>query len=101
VIEIRNQLYEAPEGTKPTRLVASALLVDGYIWTGKRHFQLIRQVRADTKKKVVRDHQGFWTDDGRFVSRKAGLAIAISEGQIEGKQDLINPAVLTSEDLWE
>lgn len=99
MLEFRNVKYEAPEGTRPTRLVASAVLVNGYVWVGKRHSTLIQQVAEDTDGYVRQDQQGFWTDDNRFVMRKAGMAVALQHGQVK-REDLINKSVLTSEDLW-
>jgi len=98
-IEHRNVLYEEPKDVVSTKLVAAAILVDGYIWTGKRHCTLIQQASADKKVYVPQKCQGFWTDVGKYVSRKEGLAIALWNNQIK-KEDLINPRVLTSEDLW-
>ena len=65
----------------------------------RRHFELIQQVILDGGEKVLRDQQGFWTDDNRFVMRPAALTVAIRNGQITEDQ-LINKGVLTSEDLW-
>ena len=99
MIEKRNEIYADPAGGRPTRLVASAVLQDGRIWVGKRHFELIRQIKEDGGKPVRQDQQGFWTDDCRFVMRKAALSFAIGCGQIK-EDDLVNKCILTSEDLW-
>jgi hypothetical protein len=91
----RNEVYVEPT-TRPTRLVWSAVLQDGKIWTGKRHGLIIPIVFGDTGKRVNQDQQGFLTDDGWFVSRKAGEQIAWESGQIP--KDF--KGTLLSEDLW-
>ena len=99
MIELRNIVYNAPQGkSRPTSLVASAVLVDGKVWTGKRHHTLIQQVAEDTDGYVRQDQQGFWTDDNRFVMRLAAKTVAIRNGQI--KESDMKSKTLTSEDLW-
>jgi len=44
--------------------------------------------------------QGFTTDTGEFLDRKAAFLHAVACGQLRGAEDLIAPSVLTSEDLW-
>lgn len=98
MIELRNEKYIDPEGTRPTKLVAAAILQDGRIWTGARHGNLIPQVIEDGGTRVTQDQQGFLTDDNRFVRRAAGMAIAIRYGQVVQGKTISRD--LTSEDLW-
>jgi len=87
-------------GTKPGKFVAAAVLRDDVVWTGNRHCDIIHEmVRERCKLPIRGDEQGFWTDDGWYVRRKAALGLAIEHGQVKEK-DLINKGVLTSEDLW-
>jgi hypothetical protein len=44
--------------------------------------------------------QGFLTDTGNFVSRKAALIIAADAGQLEERVKTNPPYELFSEDLW-
>ena len=87
--------YEAPTESRSTRIVAAAILQNGRVWTGRRHFELIQQVKEDGGERVSQDQQGFWTDDDRFVMRTAALTVAIMHGQIEEK-NLIRNARMTS-----
>ena len=92
----RNEEYTPPSGSRPTRIVAAAVLQDGRVWTGERHGFIIPIVWTDTGKRVDQDQQGFWTDDGRFVTRTAARAIACRYGQLRTDFD----KVLLSEHLW-
>ena len=91
--------YIKPEGTTPTKLVAAAVLQDGKVWTGERHWTLIHKAHKVSGRMVRSDEQGFWTDDDRFVMRKAGMALALRNGQVE-RENLISKRTLMSEDLW-
>jgi hypothetical protein len=51
----------------------------------------------DPLPREERDIQGFVTDEGRFVDRLEGAAIALAAGQIAA---LKWPPDLYSEDLW-
>jgi hypothetical protein len=93
----RNEPYMKPQGTRPTKVIASAILQDGHVWTGKRHPELIKQVMQDTGKYVSQDQQGFWTDDDRFVMRTAAAALARRYGQV-GEE--FKRRELLSEDVW-
>ena len=100
--EIDNELYKPYVGhTRPTKIVAAAILVDGYLWTGERHFELIQKAaeKDGVPIPIKQDQQGFWTDDGRFVSRSTALKIALLHGQVK-EEDLITKGKLLSEDLW-
>ncbi|UCG94500.1 MAG: hypothetical protein JSW13_01710 [Candidatus Aerophobus sp.] len=99
IVYLRGVDYKAPEGTEPTKIVAAAVLQDGKVWAGRRHFELIWQIKDDGGEYVSQDQQGFWTDDGRFVRRVAAMGIARESGQVV-KGETINPRELFSEDLW-
>ena len=96
MINIENQKYVTPEGTKPTRLVASAILKDGRIWVGERHGNLIPLAYDVVGERIMQEDQGFYTDDCRFVTRKQGEAIAKKNGQLP----LTHKGTLLSEHLW-
>lgn len=96
---LRNVPYVAPEDTRPTRLVAAAVLQDDHVWTGIRHGWIIPIVFEDTGKSVYQDQQGFWTDDNRFVMRTAAQGIAWRHGQIS--KDFPHNKTLLSEYLWD
>lgn len=92
----RNKPYVVPEGTRPTKIVAAAILQNGKVWIGRRHAEIIPQLIEDSGEYVTHQ-QGFWTDDNRFVTRTVARAIAISAGQIEMEA---SNTTLLSEYLW-
>jgi hypothetical protein len=94
---LRNIPYTKPQGTIPTKLVASAVLKNGRVWTGLRHAHAMRDAWDDGVGYISQDDQGFWTDDNRFVSRKAAEGIAIKAGQLSPD---FNKHTLLSEYLW-
>lgn len=96
---LRNVPYTRPQDTRPTRIVRAAVLQDGHVWTGWRHYQLIHQIIKDTHKTVTQDMQGFWTDDNRFVRRVAAGPIAWKAGQLS--DDYPHDKTLLSEYLWD
>lgn len=81
-------------------IVASAILFDGKVYTGRRHHNVIRTIIDTTgaKKVLSSSPQGFLTSDGRFVDREEGARIAIASGQITKLK--FHSTVLFSEDLW-
>ena len=95
---LRNIVYNKLDNTRPTKIVAAAVLKDGYVWTGLRHAELIHQVFEDTGKRVFQEEQGFWTDDNRFVMREAAAQVAWKAGQLP--KDYPCNKVLLSEYLW-
>ncbi len=82
------------------KIVASAILFEGKVYTGKRHDNCIRTIINETGvKKVGGQHpQGFVTDTGRFITREEGAKLALASGQI--KELKFNTKKLFSEDLW-
>lgn len=81
-------------------IVAAAIEYEGVVYTlpkPMRHHNIIKYMRdKGLPRKSVRN-QGFVTNDGKFVDRLEGAAIALASGQIE---ELSYPPNLFSEDLW-
>mgnify|MGYP000208110751 CR=1 FL=1 len=66
------------------KIKESAIWFDGKVYTGKRHGDIIRDmVENHGVKPPCSGHQGFVTEDGHFVCRKAGARIAYEAGQIK------------------
>lgn len=86
-----------PKNEAPGVILASAVLRDNLIWTGKRHCTIITAVFSATDKAVMREEQGFITDTGMFLSREQAMELARRNGQLPSS---FNKKVLTSEDLW-
>ena len=81
------------------KIVNAAMMHEGKMWTGRRHYEIIRDIVEGTGVSRAKGEQGFVTDKGKFVNRSEALKIAISSGQVEeGKT--INRKHLFSEDLW-
>jgi hypothetical protein len=87
-------------------IVAAALrLANGRLVTQPppaRHHTLLMQLYAESDVKLPlyvppKHEQGFVTDDGRFLDRKAAGEHALAHGQI---LSLGHPPNLYSEDLW-
>lgn len=81
------------------KIIASAILYNGIIYTGKRHPNIISDMRTKYlifDKQATR-YQGFILDDGTYVDRIQGAGLAIQYGQIK---KLNWPPNLYSEDLW-
>ena len=85
-----------PNANQPTKIVSAAILINGRIWTGKRHAYLIYQILQDVENpKIPQKTQGFLADNGQFFRRKDANVIAFKAGQIN---ELGNS--LLSEELW-
>lgn len=76
-------------------ITAAAILKDGIIYTGTRHFECIRKVCEATKIKPAGGTQGFIDDRGIFLDRVTAMEHAFACGQIKEKK-----IRLYSEDLW-
>lgn len=62
----------------------AAILHKGQIWTGRRHFQIIRDILQTGVSKVSSDSpQGFLTSTGQFVDREEAAQIAFLSGQLQ------------------
>lgn len=74
------------------RIIAAAIMKDGRIYAGHRHYNVIRNNRPIDFKNC---EQGFVDEDGNFLSRKEAAKIAYKNGQIKKKKE-----ILFSEDLY-
>lgn len=82
----------------PKLVHAACRDAEGNVYTGRRH-PFIMQEHPGLFKGLGPDAQGFVDEHGYYHTREEAKAYAIEIGQIT-EDDLINPAVLTSEDLW-
>lgn len=81
------------------KIVSSAIVHNGVIYTGKRHHNCIQEIKAETGDRTpATDPQGFLTDTNRFVDRIEGAQLALSNGQITKLK--FSSRLLFSEDLW-
>jgi hypothetical protein len=87
---------------KHGRIVKAAIRLEGEIYTGYRHADILRDMRdlgISREKLHLLDQnwdQGFITETGRFLSRKQAMNYGLYIGQITKTKS----ATLTSEDLW-
>ncbi len=77
----------------------AAVMIFGRIYTGKRHHDALRAARlcGIDRQHLQRARQGFITDDGRFLDRKAAAEHALACGQVKTLKD---SECLYSEDLY-
>jgi hypothetical protein len=79
-------------------IVEAAVEYNGKIYTGKRHAEIMEQIRQEhgtTDLKITQEQQGFMTNRGHFVNRYQAGAIACQAGQTKTRHDS-----LLSEHLW-
>lgn len=85
----------------PERIEAAAILQDGNVYVAVRpgrHHTVMREM-FDMGVYAEEGHvQGFYTNKGRFVDRREGLAIALAANQLIRKTP--PDYELFSEDLW-
>lgn len=75
---------------------AAVISKDGMIFLGKCHADCFHQAyNVGVKMNSTADKQGFFTNKGRFVTRREAAQIAMLAGQILEGVD-----ILFSEDLW-
>ena len=74
-------------------IVASAILKDGVIHTGRRHHNIL--LGAKPFGAIKGGLQGFVTDKGEFLDRYDAAKYAYEHGQITYHKNM-----LFSEDLW-
>lgn len=77
--------------------------IDGRIWTGRRHGDVIRKIISEGHMQTVKHSeftQGFVTDDGRFLDRREAFKIAMEFNQLLNLKDPWAPPTLMSEDLY-
>jgi hypothetical protein len=66
-----------------------------------RHHDVIKLIYEETGLPVLKNWQGFLTDEGKFVGRQEALKIASSAGQVGVLRPKTSPAyILFSEDIW-
>lgn len=85
------------------RIKCAAIRYNGEIYEGERHCDIgIRMVQEGICDRPYPggEAQGFVTEDGTYVNRKAAMAIALRAGQVE-KGKTHNKHELFSEDLRE
>lgn len=83
------------------RVKESAIFhIDGKVYTGRRHHEIIRKICQDTgcQKVTGKSIQGFVTEDGEFLTRAEAAKVALASGQI--KKLKYNSVELFSEDLY-
>jgi hypothetical protein len=83
--EIAEQMAQAMKilNQPVEKIVSSAILHKGVIYTGKRHHNCIATIKAETGDRTPdSDPQGFLTDQNRFVDRVEGAKLALANGQI-------------------
>lgn len=73
----------------------AAILLDGKIYTGRRHDKCIHKIMKETGKSAAKGIQGFVTYKGKFLDRKQAGHHAFKCGQIDKDTDH-----LLSEDLY-
>lgn len=84
-----------------TRLVVAAIRINGVVYTGKRHHEILGYLRECGFSREALQHdiewdQGFLAQDGTFIYRRAAKHVAIDAGQVPNDDG----RPLTSEDLW-
>lgn len=86
-------------GADRKKIKEAAVRLDGKLYTGKRHGEIIQKIAAESADRVLirQPDQGFVTEDGQFVTRVEAAEIAFRAGQIE--QDLRGQPLM-SEDLY-
>lgn len=66
-----------------------------------RHHHIIRMIAEENGVGINGpDEQGFLDETGRFLTRRAALALASANGQLKRKPGGYNGDELFSEDLW-
>lgn len=83
----------------------SAIVFEGKVYTGRRHFDVIKII-CDELEKLGRPRrcgssgQGFVTDKGEFLDRLAACQHAVECGQITLPKKIAWSKELFSEDLY-
>lgn len=70
---------ESPKG----RIVASAIRLNGVVYTGHRHHNIIRYLAELGFSTPIGGEQGFIDDHGNFLSRNEAGDLALASGQID------------------
>lgn len=87
--------------TTPVRIAGVAIRV-GDMFMGRRaparHHHLLHEMYRLGMEDYGAEAQGFYTSDGRFVTREEAVPIAQAAGQIGEKHG--SARILFSEDMW-
>jgi hypothetical protein len=79
-------------------IINAAILKEGVIYQGRRHYLIIREGIKLGKKFFIGCPQGFIDDEGNFLNREQAAKHAIQCGQI--KELKFSKTELFSEELW-
>ena len=82
-----------------SRIKEAAICLDGKVWTGHRHGDVIQKMVKEGCTKIRESKQGFVTEDGKFVNREEAFEIALACGQIK-ETEVGGQRTLVSEDLY-
>lgn len=82
------------------RLISAAIRRNGEIYAGaKTHAGIRRSLRDEDPYLSKRgDQEGFYTSEGRFLSRRDAIAVGVAAGQLSGRW-LDYECVLTSDNV--
>lgn len=80
-------------------IIKAAILRNGKVYTGRRHPDIIYEMRLNGLSWNQTEIEGFITDTGEFLNRKDARKHFIDSGQISVSGDLREDA-LYSEDLY-
>ncbi len=84
----------------PVWLHSAAILHDGKIYAGVRHYAIMDKMQNELKVKDVQlSIAGFITNQGRFVNGNPAMAIAEGNGQLKDTHRRWAGRVMP-EDLW-
>jgi hypothetical protein len=87
-----------------TQITGVAVKYDGKVWSlpkPNRHHNVIRHIATETGTGINGpDVQGFITNNGEFLNRKAAMALAAVNGQLNRRPGGYPEPELYSEDLW-
>lgn len=92
--------------TPPERLELAAIRRDNVVIIApqrRTHYALRQWAWPDQDPQYGRpnDVEGFWTDDGRFVTRKEAVYVAILAGQLSVSWANVSRPLLSSDINWE
>ena len=84
------------------KLVASAVVHQGKVFTGRRHSDAISKAILETGVGPVCGCQGFVNEEGTFYDRHTAALMAEAGGQLKPGISLMpyTGKVLMSDDLW-
>lgn len=90
--------------TETTQITGVAIRFEGKVYSlppPNRHHNVIRHIREVTGTGICgSDVQGFITDEGEFLNRRAAMTLAAINGQLKRGPGGYQGPELFSEDLW-